>query len=243
MDAHEKILADTEAAISEAGDSHQVLRDLELMKSEVLNSLGFLFIHYMDDADRAKECFDHALDIKTRPEFNDLKGIAMAHGGKADCYLQVGDLMEAKEECTKDYSISARIGDSQGKCRMTSLLGSIALREANKTREESTKEALLTEAGRYYKESFCIAQSQGNISNLLFAASGLLNVAVQARDTNTITEECERICQVFSMIDLAGSCHSEDSHQELAKAAERVAIAYPVAAECLSRLRGLLAQQ
>ncbi len=185
-----------DAALVTQPTDAQVTGELLAVKSEAANSLGFLYLNNLQETRKARQQFECAISIKSKLSEYDWKGIAMAHGGLGDCFLLEDDEQGAAREYVQNYEISRRAGDMQGVCRMTSMLGSLELRQAEAVAGKPESTPLLRRAQRWYEESLNAAVA-GNATGVFFALAGLVNASsrlcvVAERDANLkrLLEEC-----------------------------------------------------
>ena len=192
-DEHMKLLVKSADLLEQKtlGDPERI--ELLKVRSEALNNLGFVLLHNLNLAEEALPYFTDAIEIKSRPEINDQKGIGIANGGLGDCYKELGEIEKASEHYKINLDISQNNGDKQGIVRMTSMLGGIKYEIAENENEENSRMELIDEAEDYYEESLATAEDQENIIGMIFAFSGLIKVIVLSGHY----EKCER---VFLMI-------------------------------------------
>lgn len=165
--------------INEMIDSENSLKSdekIELLKvlSEAYNNLGFITLFGLKKYEEAKTYFENSQPLNNMPEINDLKGIAISHGGIGDCYSALGEKDKAIDEYNENLKISRQIGDKQGICRMTSMIAGIYLeKEENQENEKSSD--FFDTAFRLYNESYSVALEMNNNINIAFALAGLVN--------------------------------------------------------------------
>ena len=198
-EAHRKIVAEVDTCLARTDLSNDDYLLIEAVKGDALNNLGFLYLHSLNWVEKAKGAFGEALVIKQRAAQNDQKGIAIAHGGLGDCHLSQRDNERAVEHYEEDYAISVRLGDLQGMCRMRSMLGKIALLKSQETKNSNEKVTFCRESRDYYEESLQIAIQQQNTLAMLFVLSGLIDVAVEKRDSDQMDYECSRLRKILDM--------------------------------------------
>ena len=193
-DEHMKLLVKSADLLKEKtlGDPERI--ELLKVRSEALNNLGFVLLHNLNLAEEALPYFTDAIEINSRLEINDQKGIGIANGGLGDCYNKLGEIEKASEHYQINLEISHNNGDKQGIVRMTSMLGEIKYEIAKNEDEENSRMELIDEAEDYYEESLATAEDQENIIGMIFAFSGLIKVIVLSGHY----EKCERI---FLMIE------------------------------------------
>jgi tetratricopeptide (TPR) repeat protein len=192
--AHLEVIAETENILktSEIPDTDRV--EILKVKSEALNNTGFIFLSGLNSPDEALEYFELAIKINALPEINDQKGVAIAHGGRGDCFKSLNQLDKAEKEYEINLNISQKTGDSQGICRMTSALGAIKI-EKGKNSEDENRKKLLDEAEKLYERSLATAEIQKNAAGICFALSGLL-------ETILVSGSYERTEYVFSRLEV-----------------------------------------
>jgi tetratricopeptide (TPR) repeat protein/Cdc6-like AAA superfamily ATPase len=195
-----EIILDTDVILKE----NKLNVESQRIKSEALNELGKLYLFEIKDFSKAADCFNKSIKIKSRPEINDRKGIAIAHGGLGDCYKEKGDLIKAESEYTENLEISRINGDNQGICRMTSMIAGIKIELSEKCKDDVKKKKMLTEAEKLYKESLMIAEDQGERGkiSICFALAGLLDVEAlikneeeKSRITSFVRKKLESITE------------------------------------------------
>ena len=236
--AHCEVLNAVDSYLQQKNDDPQVLGEVEALKGEILNNLGFRHLCMPRHESKAEEYFKQALAVKEKPEYNDLKGIAIAHGGLGDYYLELNQPNRAREEYEADYAISRKIGDQRGLCRMSSMLGKIALLEANGASDERSRLTLLESAKRRYEESLYIAQSQRDRLNVLFAMAGLLDVTVESGEEETVERQWDRIYDIVTSQNMKDNSALEHGCRSLLESIERARDRFPNLAD---RLAGCLA--
>ena len=103
-DEHMKLLVKSADLLEEKtlGDPERI--ELLKVRSEALNNLGFVLLHNLNLAEEALPYFTDAIEINSRPEINDQKGIGIANGGLGDCYKKLGEIEKASEH----YQINPR---------------------------------------------------------------------------------------------------------------------------------------
>jgi len=153
--------------------------------------------------DKAQVAFEEALLVKQKTEQSDEKGVAIAYGGLGDCGFRRGDIERAVHYYQGNYAMSNRLGDLQGMCRMRSMLGRIALLQSQTAELRDEKSRYIQLAREYCEESLQIAQEQENTQSMLFAISGLIDVATEQRDNIQMQYECSRLSKILdTKIDL-----------------------------------------
>ena len=162
--------------------------------SEVYNNTGFTFLHGEKKPELAKDYFHRAIEVKKKPEINDLLGIAMAHGGLGGCCEKLEDLCGAEEHYRENLKISRDIGSKTGITNTSSKLGAIKLKYASVEKDDNKKNELIIEANKYYIESLEMAKDQNNISSIMFALKGLFECAIIADDF----DDCKQFFQILN---------------------------------------------
>ncbi len=150
-------------AVEELGSASKDAIQEQALLARLLNSLAEqLSYGSLEDKAEAKTIFNRSIQIKIRPDINDLPGLARSYGGLGRLALNDGMHSEAREYFLKDLSLSEEIGDMGGQSFMNSLLGKCLILE------ERHEEAL-----GYYRRAFDLAQGT---KNRYFAAAGYLEV-------------------------------------------------------------------
>ena len=186
-----EVLDELDKAFATESDTATLL-ELEKVKSEALNSMGFVLLYGGDPAD-GEACFREALAINGKPGINDLKGTAIAHGGLGDCLKKRGQDGEAVEHYKKNLEISQANGDTRGIIRMTSQLGDIERVNGRKQ-----------EAMELFRKSFSVARQAGNNDGKVFAAAGILNTAIDMGSEEDVGKAIKTVAEIVPEVSSAG---------------------------------------
>lgn len=154
----------------------------QAIKARIANSLAEqLSYGSPEDKIRARELFEISLDIKNRPTFRDLPGLARSHGGlgRLHLYSDPPDVVRARKHFAQDLALSQQIGDLAGQCKMESLLGECDLREGH-----------LSEAFDHYQMALNMSEDP---FDWYFAAAGLLESTAPSGDPSRIDPVGEKI--------------------------------------------------
>jgi len=173
--------------------------ELQALKSEAANALGYAYIHSERDFEIASTCFQLALDTKQEHQPSDKKGIAIAYGGLGDCYFYQNKIDKALDCYQKNYEISMSLGDTQGVCRMASMLGQTELLKARASTQYADRKLHLSDSVRWYERSLDAAEEH-NPSGVVFALAGLLQVSIESE---TLSEARDVLDQLSAAIPLA----------------------------------------
>ncbi len=172
---HSNLIENIQSTLAENLSLLSEMERVELTKilSKTLNNSGFILCFGLKRYNDAIKVFTASIECNSIKEINDQKSIAIAHGGIGDCYNQLGKFKLAQEEYRQNLEISQKSGDQVGIIRMTSMIGSIRLKEASK--DIDNKENLVNEAFDLYDQSFTAAISVKNTIGTCYALAGMIN--------------------------------------------------------------------
>lgn len=114
----------TELALAQLHEALALFSQDHFGAGRVLNTLGMVYAG-KDNFHAAREFFEQGLVCQHR--FDDIAGIALAHGQLGRLYLQWGNLNKAEEHFKQDLELARRIDDERGEAQMYNHLGQVAL--------------------------------------------------------------------------------------------------------------------
>ncbi len=158
-------------------------RILLRIKAEALNTLGMNVIHGENEAERAREIFQQALDINQGDDAPDRLGTRISLGGLGDSLKALCRFDEAEVRYRENLHESINEDELEGIVRMSSSIGSMLLDRYERSKGCDT--GLLKEAESLYMLSLKNADRQENPIGQAYALAGIARhrkLARQATD-------------------------------------------------------------
>lgn len=200
-DMHLEVLEEIDLLLNtELSESEKI--EMLKVKSEAANNTGFVFLHGLDNPEKAVEYFEKSIQLKRMKEIDDQKGVAISHTGLGDAYFKLNQTPKAEQMYRVNLEISEKSGDLQGICMMNSKIGGIKIEEAGKTDGEACT-ILCKEAITMYEKSLTVAEEQKNPVNICFALSGMIETIIISGSYDKTRYICAKLGEIVKRVELA----------------------------------------